>query len=109
MRVISRKRLREFWTRFPDAQTALLAWYKLALKADWASLRDVRQEFPHADGIELYCGLMVTVFNIRGNNYRLITRIIYPYRRIYIKTILTHREYDQDNWKVKLCREYTSD
>ena len=109
MRVISRKRLAEFWKGFPDAQTPLLAWYKLAMKADWASLQEVRQDFPHADGVELYCGLVVTVFNIRGNNYRLITRIIYPYRRIYVKTVLTHREYNQNNWKVKLCREYTSD
>ena len=109
MRVISRKRLAEFWKRFPDARTPLLAWYKLALKADWASLPDVRVNFPQADGVELYCGLVVTVFNIRGNNYRLITRIIYPYRRIYVKAVLSHQEYDRENWKVKLCREHTSD
>jgi mRNA-degrading endonuclease HigB of HigAB toxin-antitoxin module len=42
-------------------------------------------------------------------NRRGITRIIYPYRRIDVKAVLTHREYDRDNWKVKLCREYTSD
>ena len=83
MRVISRKRLAEFWKRVPSADAVV--------------------------GVELYCGLLVTVFNVRGNNYRLISRIIYPYRRIYVKTALTHREYDQNNWKVKLCREYTSD
>ena len=105
MRVISRKRLAEFWSDHPDARKPLEAWYKLSLKADWASLADVRKVFPHADGVELDCGLLVTVFNIGGNKYRLITRVIYPYRRIYVKVVLTHKDYDRDHWKVKLCQE----
>lgn len=105
MRVISKARLREFWERYPDSQEPLLAWWKVALAADWNSIQDVRQTYPHADAVTLPCELVVTVFNIRGNNYRLITRIIYEYRRIYVKRVLTHREYDRPNWKVQLCRE----
>jgi mRNA interferase HigB len=105
MRVISKRRLREFWQRWPEARTPLLAWYKTALEADWDSLIAVRQTFPHADAIRLRTGLVVTVFNVGGNKYRLITRIIYPYRRIYVKYVLTHGDYDLDDWKEQLCRE----
>jgi mRNA interferase HigB len=106
MRVISRKRLREFWERYPDAKKPLDAWYRITLKADWGTLQQVREAFPHADGIELYCGLLVTVFNVGGNKYRLVTRIIYRYRRVYVKLVLTHRDYDKPAWKAHLCREY---
>jgi mRNA interferase HigB len=106
MRVISRKRLAEFWKKHPDSERQLRIWFKVALAADWSSLAEVRKDFGHADGVELDCGLVVTVFNVGGNKYRLITRIIYPYRRVYTKLVLTHNEYDRPNWKVKLCREH---
>lgn len=105
MRVISRPRLRAFWERHPDAETPLNAWWKVALKSDWPSIQQVRAVYPHADAVKLECGLLVTVFNIGGNKYRLVTRIVYEYRRIYIKSVLTHKEYDLGNWKVQLCRE----
>lgn len=54
---------------------------------------------------ELDCALIVTVFNIGGNKYRLVVKIIYEYRRIYIKRVMTHPEYDRGNWKDQLCRE----
>jgi mRNA interferase HigB len=105
MRVISKPRLRAFWQNHPDAEKPLLAWWKAALKADWTSIQDVRRTFPHADAVELYCGLVVTVFNVGGNKYRLISRIIYEYRRVYVKLVLTHAEYNREKWKVQLCRD----
>jgi mRNA interferase HigB len=105
MRVISRRRLREFWEVHPDAEPALKTWWKLALSADWANIRDVRVVYPHADAVRLASGAVVTVFNIAGNKFRLIVRIIYPYRRIYVKHVLTHADYDLGLWRSQLCRE----
>ena len=105
MRVISRRRLREFWQLHHTAERPLKTWWKVATAADWSNIQDVRRAYPSADAVRLYCGLIVTVFDIGGNKYRLITRIIYEYRRVYVKRVLTHREYDQENWKEQLCRE----
>jgi mRNA interferase HigB len=105
VRVISKRRLREFWERYPDSQAPLTAWFKVARKADWDSLPAVRRTYASADGITLHCGIVVTVFNVGGNKHRLITRIAYEYRTVYVKMVLTHKDYDKDNWKDQLCRE----
>jgi mRNA interferase HigB len=94
MRVISRRRLREFCERHADACDALYAWYKIASQLEWTTLIEVQKTYPKAEAVGNF-----TVFNIKGNRYRLIVDIIYPKRRIYIKYILTHAEYDKDNWK----------
>jgi len=94
MHVISRKALRLFWEEHPDAETALQAWHKAADKADWQSFADVRALFPHADQVDKF-----TVFNIGGNKYRLITVIHYNRGKVYVRHLLTHKEYDRGNWK----------
>ena len=66
----------------------------MALEAEWKYLADVRLIYPSADPVGNF-----TVFNIKGNNYRLITSIIYSAQRIYIKYVLTHAQYDKDKWK----------
>jgi mRNA interferase HigB len=98
MRVISLKLLREFWQKHPDAERPLRHWYKTALQADWASLQQVREAYPHADGVTS-TGETLTVFNISGNKYRLVTRIRYDYQLINIRAVLTRREYDAGLWK----------
>lgn len=105
MRVISKARLRAFWDGHRDAEKPLTTWWKIATRADWSSIQEVRATFPHADAVSLDCGLMVTVFNVGGNKYRLITRIIYEYRRIYVKRVLTHKQYDNENWEAQICGE----
>lgn len=105
MRVISKPRLREFWHRHPQAKAPLNAWWKIARKAQWASIDDVRVVYPHADAVLLDCGIVATVFNIAGNNYRLVVRIEYKYHCIYVKAVMTHAEYNKDKWKVQLCQE----
>jgi mRNA interferase HigB len=105
MRVISKRRLREFWERHPDARQPLEAWFKVAEKADWRDFRDVRATFANASGVPLDCGLTAIVFNIGGNKYRLISRIEYRFHVIYVKMVLTHAQYDVAKWKDELCRE----
>lgn len=99
MRVISIKRLREFWRRHADAEEPLRNWYKTVSGAEWKSLQDARVTYPHADGVQTADGQTLTVFNISGNNYRLITRIRYDYQLVNIRVVLTHAEYDKETWK----------
>ncbi len=99
MRVISLKPLREFWERRPDAEHPLRNWYRTAINAEWTSLRDVRQAYPHADGIKTSSGDTLTVFNIGGNKYRLVARIRYDYQLINVRAVLTHEDYDKGAWK----------
>ena len=94
MRIISRRKLREFWETHPDAKEPLLYWYRVTEKASWQNLAEVRQDFPHADPVG-----ECTVFNIKGNSYRLITVIKYRTWTVYTLHVLTHREYDKGGWK----------
>lgn len=99
MRVISLKPLREFWERHKDAERPLRLWYKITTEAAWLSLRDVRQAYPHADGIRVDDDEVLTVFNVCGNKYRLVTRIRYDYQLINVRAVLTHEEYSVGRWK----------
>jgi mRNA interferase HigB len=93
VRVVSRRRLREFWQQHPKAKTPLAAWHKIAEKGDWRHLEDVRGVYPSADAVD-----ELTVFNIGGNDFRLVTRIVYRHHLIYVVEILTHAEYDKRKW-----------
>ena len=103
MIVIAKLRLREFWERYPDAESWLRTWHKIARKATWSDLKAVRQTYPSADGVTLESGNVVTVFNVSGNKYRMIVDLVFKSRRIYIKLILTHAEYNKNKWKATLC------
>ena len=99
MRIITRKRLREFARRYPETAEPLQKWEGLVREAEWESLQDVRRVYPHADAVAVACGNTVTVFNICGNKYRLITAIHYNTQRVYVLRLLTHAEYSKDFWK----------
>lgn len=94
MHVVSKRGLLLQAARHADALAPLLAWFQVARKANWESLQEVRRDFPGADQVG-----HVLIFNIKGNRYRLITRISYPSRRIYIKALLTHAGYDRKEWR----------
>jgi len=94
MRVISRRRLQDFSGKYPQAKKNLDAWYHVVKHATWASLTEVRQVYPAADFVK---GL--TVFDISGNHYRLITHILYKRQIVYIRDVLTHAEYTKGKWK----------
>lgn len=98
MRIIAKPMLREFWILNLSAETPLLNWYKQSRIADWRNLTEVKETFPSADLV----GECV-VFNIGGNKYRLITKINFRAKIIYIRFALTHKEYDQNKWKQD-CR-----
>ncbi|MBI2807882.1 MAG: type II toxin-antitoxin system HigB family toxin [Planctomycetes bacterium] len=102
MRVITRKRLREFAERYPDAAEPLGKWESVVREAGWTSLQDVRRVFPHADAAIVASENTVTVFNIGGNKYRLITAIHYNTQRIFVLRLLTHAAYSKDLWKDTL-------
>jgi mRNA interferase HigB len=94
MNTLSLKTIRKFVKLYPDSESSLKAWFRMARKAQWRSLAEVRQTYPHADLVGRY-----TVFNIRGNHYRLIAEINYRFQQILIRAVLTHEDYDRDKWK----------
>jgi mRNA interferase HigB len=102
MRIITRKRLREYAARYTDAAVTLQAWAKAVQAARWRNLDEVRMTYPHADNVRVYSGGEATVFNIKGNHYRLITAIHYDRQRVFIMRFLTHAEYNKDRWKETL-------
>ncbi|MBA3571780.1 MAG: type II toxin-antitoxin system HigB family toxin [Pyrinomonadaceae bacterium] len=94
MRVIALSTLKAFWEGNPayvNAKEPGLAWYRHTLKADWASPADVKADFRNATILR---GGRV-VFNIAGNKYRLVARINYTYRVVYVRFIGTHAQYDE--------------
>jgi mRNA interferase HigB len=94
LRIISKRKLREFWEKHPGAKDPLLDWYNVTRRASWQSLADTRESFRHADPVG-----DCTVFNIKGNDYRLITMVKYQAQKVYTLHVLTHKEYDKGRWK----------
>ena len=92
--VISKRVLFDKARKHPDALSAVQVWFDTAIQQIWGSLKDIRNTFPDADMVG-----PLAIFNIRGNHYRLIVRVAFKYRRVYIKEFLTHAEYDKGGWK----------
>jgi len=90
LHIISRKKLLEAIETHADLAGPLDVWYRVAKRAEWKNLVDVKQVFPSADAVAKF-----TVFNIKGNSYRLITEINYQSRRIFLRHVLTHAEYSK--------------
>ena len=90
MRIVSKKTLREFWKRHPDAEEPILAWYREVERADWDTPAKIKAMYRNASIV----GRDRVEFNIKGNTYRLVVKINYPYRVVYIRFIGTHAEYD---------------
>jgi mRNA interferase HigB len=97
MHVIAKPALINFWTKHPDAQSSLQTWFRTMEKevfTDFASLRVIFASADYVDGL--------TVFNIGGNKYRLIVDIRYDRRKVYILHVLTHAEYNRNDWKRRI-------
>ena len=101
MRVLSLGALRQFWEDHADAEARLKEWYAKAERAEWKNPADVRATFPQVDFVKVRSGNTVFIFNIT-RAYRLIAAIHFDYPRAFVLRILTHWEYDQDNWKDEL-------
>ena len=94
MHVISRKALQQFWELHPDSKTALVRWFQIVRRTTFKDFASLRRTFPTADLVDRF-----TVFNIAGNKYRLVASIHFNRGKIYIRHVLTHREYDKGAWK----------
>jgi len=90
MRIIAKKKLRDFWRRHVDCEQALRSWHVIAASADWAKPQDVKRQFPKASVI----ADNRVVFDIVGGSYRLIVKFNYAYRIGYVRFVGTHTEYD---------------
>jgi mRNA interferase HigB len=94
LHVISRKKLLMAAREHADLGEPLDAWYRIAKRARWRNLTDVRRVFPSADAIGQFM-----VFNIKDNMYRLITEMNYRTGKIFLRHVLTHAEYSKECWK----------
>jgi mRNA interferase HigB len=77
-----------------DVAAEITEWYRIAHAAQWAKLEDVREHYPSVDQVGI-----ALIFNIRHNRYRLITRVEFHKQKLYVKALLTHKEYDRGGWK----------
>ena len=93
MRVIAKKILKDFWEVHKDCEQQLTSWYHEASKARWKSPNEIKAEYPSASILSDNR----VIFNIKGNNYRLIVKINYDYQMVWIRFIGTHTEYDKIN------------
>lgn len=91
MRVVAKPVLEAFWTLHPQAEQPLKAWYDEAKQARWQTPHDIRSQYASAS----FVGNNRVVFNIKGNDYRLVAAVAYRYQAVYIKFIGTHAEYDR--------------
>jgi mRNA interferase HigB len=91
MRIIARSTLRSFWEKYPDAEQPLKAWFYEASRAQWQSPLEIKSLYRNASII----ANNRVVFNIKGNDYRLIAHVRYDVSIIFIRFIGTHKEYDK--------------
>jgi mRNA interferase HigB len=96
MHVITRKRLLDFAENHPNTSVALDAWYRIIKKSEILNFSQLREIFPSVDKVD-----NLTVFNIGGNKIRLIAALHYNTQCLYIRHVLTHKEYDKEKWKIK--------
>jgi len=94
MHIISKKALKDFWEKHPDSEEPLKAWFKIVNITRYVGYNELKATFGSIDKVR-----DKIVFNIGGNKYRLITVIHFNYGRVYIRHVMTHREYDKEEWK----------
>lgn len=95
MRVISKKTLKDFYDQelYKDSKSSLESWYKEALKADWENPGQIKEQYRNASMLKNNR----VVFNIHGNKYRLVVKINYPAKVVYVRFVGTHEQYDAIN------------
>src|SRR5689334_13603920 len=94
VRIVSRKMIREAVTRHREWGASLHAWYKIAKNADWKSFADLRNSWRNSDVVGPF-----VVFDIANNRCRLIAVVKYKWRMVYIRRVLSHAEYDRNEWQ----------
>jgi mRNA interferase HigB len=94
MRIITERKIREFWLENPKAESVLCEWINTVKQADWNNFANVRNTFNHAD---IYGNC--TIFDVGGNKYRIIGKVAYRIKIVFIRFVLTHEEYDEKKWQ----------
>lgn len=94
MRLLNKNQLVKFWRKHPDVRNWLQTWIDTVEAANWRNITEVRKTYPHADAVGT-----CTVFNVKGNRYRLITKINYNVQVVAVIDVYTHSEYDKEGWK----------
>lgn len=92
MHAISRKALEDFWLKYPAARVPLQAWYRLVNTSSFASFLEVKKTFISADYVP-----PCMVFNVGGNNFRVIGVIHFNRQKLYVRKVFTHADYDRWN------------
>lgn len=90
MHIVAVKYLRSFWDKNPDSEQSLKSWVEEAKKASWSQPAQIKEQYRSASILKN----KRVVFNIKGNDYRLVVSVAYHYRAVYVKFIGTHKEYD---------------
>jgi mRNA interferase HigB len=103
MRIITERKLRDFWQAAKGnergaREKVMREWIKTVKSADWQTFADIRKTFNHAD---ILC--TCTIFDVGGNKYRIIGKMAYRKHAIYIRFVLTHKEYDENTWQADCC------
>jgi mRNA interferase HigB len=98
MRIISRRSLRDFWERHPQAEAPLIAWFRTVERSTYSDFNELRRTFPSADYVAPF-----TIFNVGGNNFRVVAAIHYNRQRAYVRHVFTHPEYDE--WSDMMQRQ----
>ncbi len=96
MHIVSRATLILYWEKHSNSKIGLKLWYQKIINGKWKNINELKNDFPYAD----YFGNNRVVFNIKGNNFRLITIVFFDGQKIYIRFIGTHAEYDKINAKI---------
>ncbi len=91
MRIIARRALREFWEKHPDARQALQAWYADVQRADWKTPAEIKAIYRNAS----FIADNRVVFNVKGNQYRVIVAVQYQHGIVYVRFVGTHQAYDR--------------
>jgi mRNA interferase HigB len=97
--VIKRQAIEQFYLRHPDAKTSLNTWFATCKKAEWKSYHELQLDYPEAFPV----GDNRVVFDIKGNKYRLVARVLFVFKQVQIKWVGTHAEYDKIDVKKDNC------
>ena len=101
MNIVGQEVLGKFSRKHTDARAWIAAWVAAVQAAAWQNIDEVRRVYRHADGVRLKSGNVVTVFNCKGNEHRLLTYVAYPAHIVQVLEVLTHAEYSKDSWKER--------